>query len=278
MRSFFSQSPRKTLELLDIKENGNTITYVFDKPNNFVIHAGQYLSLYPTKMAPRAMMKPVLLAIVSGEHDNVIEVSFPKAAYVLSSKNMMQHYQSGSNIMIEGPFGNGFQYDASRPLLMIGAGSGLSLLSSIKRTLEKNPLNAQSSNSSNSTSLSPVEMIYSTKNLENIPNISDLSRWAAEPNNYFSLTADKKVPTHWHSGRISEHLKTKKISADTQVVLCGPDLFIKDTLIQLQTHGHSLNNIFISHNWIKQGENNIYPATAPEIATYLDLTSVKKKI
>ncbi|WP_131783836.1 FAD-dependent oxidoreductase [Legionella gresilensis] len=219
----------------------------FKKPDHIQVKPGQYFAIYPSNHLPREIMKPLLLTIASGSHDDYIQFTFPKAAHRLSIKKILEVFKlhSGRSILLDGPFGNGFTIgDTLDPILIIGAGSGISLLQSIKHSVNTNI---------------PVSVIYSAKDIKNIPNLDEINIWAEDNKNYLTLTQTDVVPRGWYKGRVNDYLMQTEFDKNTRIIICGPDAFIKAVVDIFQEKIHPLENIFISSNHIKMGNNeNIY--------------------
>ncbi|MGQ3890005.1 hypothetical protein ACQUW5_13365 [Legionella sp. CNM-1927-20] len=238
---------RNYLKLTEVKDQGEIIILTFKKPDYIQVKPGQYFAIYPSNYLPREVMKPLLLSIASGSSDEYIQFTCQKAAYTFSIKKTLEifKFHSGRSILLDGPFGNGFTIDNTQdPILAIGAGSGISLLQSIKHSVNES---------------TPLRVIYSAKDIKNIPNFDEINLWAEDKENYLTLTQTDKIPKGWHQGRINDYLMQTKIDKSTKIIIFGPDIFIKVIVEILQKEAHPLEKIFISSNRIKVGNNeNIY--------------------
>ncbi|STX81328.1 anaerobic sulfite reductase subunit B [Legionella busanensis] len=238
---------RNYVKLIDVKEQGKIIVLTFKRPNHIQVKPGQYFAIYPSNHLPREFMKPLLLSIASGSHDDYIQFTFPKAVHRLSIKKILEifKFHSGHSILLDGPFGNGFTVDDNlAPTLIIGAGSGISLLQSIKHSVNNNI---------------SISVIYSAKDIKSIPNLDEINIWAEDKRNYLTLTQTDVVPKGWYKGRVNDYLMQTEFDKDTRIIICGPDVFIKVVANIFQEKNHPLENICISSNYVKIGNNeNIY--------------------
>ncbi|WP_419418558.1 hypothetical protein ACNVED_08305 [Legionella sp. D16C41] len=246
------------LKLIKVENYNGVMTLTFKKPDFLQVNPGQYFAIYPSRHLPKKIIKPLVLAIFSGSDDDYIKFTFSKAAHTLSVKKALEifKFHEGKSILLDGPFGKGFTIDNSQePILVIGAGSGISLIHSIKHSADKDK---------------PINIIYSAKDIENIPNFDEINLWVENKKNYLTLTQAESVPTGWHHGRINDYLLESEIDQNTKILICGPDMFIKAIVDILQEKSYPQEKIFISSNQIKAGDNeNIYSIETPCAKNFL---------
>lgn len=243
---FFNRSGRQHyLTLREINDDGESITLIFDRSKELCFKPGQYLSIYPFSVIPNFIQTPLNLVISSGINDKTLDVTFRKSSYLLTKKTLLQQFQIGAQVYFDGPFGNGFDViaDTANPVLVIAAGSSISLAHSVMQSMDEKE---------------SVSIIYSAKRINNIPYFDELCDLADDTKNYLTLTEESHlVPKNWHEGRITEHLKSRKIPDNTTILICGPDAFIKETAQILQEKEHPLERIYVSSNVVRKSDNNI---------------------
>ena len=161
----------------------------------------------------------------------------------------MSLFPIGTKLLIDGPHGNGLDlsttYKNKKPLLLIGAGSAITTIRNVVHSISKDQ---------------ECNILYSAKSIKDIPYLDEVNQWKMNPNNYFSLT--QEASPDFHHGRINSHLEMRNITGNTNILLCGPDSFIRETaLLLLEKHGHEKENIFVSLNDKNAKDGPIYQLT-----------------
>ena len=233
------------VSLLSRVEKDGLVTLTLDKPQGMQVKPAQYLNLYPTLWS-RWFHKPLSLAIASGSEEKTIQVTYKKGRR-LSAKGVLDRLSIGASLLCEGPLGRGLHFieENRNPLLLIGAGSSLTLLRNIMYSVGNER---------------EVSMVYSAKSAKEIPYRDDVHRWKGEQRHYFSLT--QEVSPNFHSGRVNDHLKERPIDPNTNILLSGPNLFIKEMAkILIDEKGYNQTNIYVSINNPKKGEDAVSQLT-----------------
>lgn len=231
--------------LLNRVEKDGLVTLTFEKPLGLQVKPAQYLNLYPTLWS-QWFHKPLSLAIATGSEDKTIQVTYKKG-HRFGSKGVLNKLSIGSSLLCEGPLGQGLPFLAEnkKPLLLIGAGSSLTLMRNIMYSVGDER---------------EVSMVYSAKTAKDIPYLDDVNRWKGDPHHYYSLT--QEVSSEFHTGRVNNHLKERVIDPNTNILLSGPNPFIKEMArILIDEKGYKQENIYVSINNPRKGEDAVSQLT-----------------
>ncbi|KTD74937.1 hypothetical protein [Legionella waltersii] len=182
--------------------------------------SGQYVVVHGDK-------KPIYLAVASGPNDSYVYISQLLKG---GAKNILTESAVNAKLQVDAPCGNEFK-PVGQKVLLICAGSAESIMRNIYMNLW-----AQGKE---------VSVIYSAKRLEDLPFPKLVKKLNCDSNHYITLT--EETGGKFKSGRITEHLKTRKIDPETSVFVCGPAGFENDVVNTLLEKSHPAKNISISY-------------------------------
>lgn len=227
------------------KENGKNITFEYPE-ESLDIQPGQYVKLFMDDDIEKK--EPTHLAVALGKegtrHFKVCMASPTNPEKQSCKSRLFKEAAVGSSIHIEGPLGRSLPMKdiAGRPLLLIAAGSGLASMRSIFARIVADE---------------QTQILYSAKTLNNILLLKKVRQFAQHPKNYITLTREKVED--FHHGRLTEHLAGRPIADNTQVFVCGPTEFMKDTVELLLQKEQIPQNIFVILNKIIPGKEAMCP-------------------
>ncbi|MBL7223115.1 MAG: FAD/NAD(P)-binding protein [Candidatus Brocadiae bacterium] len=149
--------------------------------------------------------------------------------------------EAGTAIGVRGPMGRPFPWDtmAGKNLLIIGGGFAFTTLrAAIKYILDP----------ANRSRFGSILVIYGARTPGELMYKDELTEWQARDGIDVHLTVDH-ADEHWtqHEGVVTSLLGALKPSADnTLVLVCGPPIMIRFTLVSLATLGFSEDAIILS--------------------------------
>ena len=144
----------------------------------------------------------------------------------------------GQEILIRGPYGNGFPVDTAlkgKNLLFIAGGVGLAPLHSVINYVR-----------ANRADYGTVDIVYGSRSMEDLLDLDEIqNEWAKEEGINVHLTIDRAQDT-WpgHVGFVPSYVKELGFDPDKNVLVCGPPIMIKFTLGSLTELGFVNTQIY----------------------------------
>lgn len=144
----------------------------------------------------------------------------------------------GQEILIRGPYGNGFPVDTAlkgQNLLFIAGGVGLAPLHSVINYVR-----------ANRADYGTVDIVYGSRSMEDLLDLDEIqNEWAKEEGINVHLTIDRAQDT-WpgHVGFVPSYVKELGFDPDKNVLVCGPPIMIKFTLAGLQELGFDKTQVY----------------------------------
>ena len=144
----------------------------------------------------------------------------------------------GQEILIRGPYGNGFPVDTAlkgQNLLFIAGGVGLAPLHSVINYVR-----------ANRADYGTVDIVYGSRSMEDLLDLDEIqNEWAKEEGINVHLTIDRAQDT-WpgHVGFVPSSVKELGFDPDKNVLVCGPPIMIKFTLGSLTELGFVNTQIY----------------------------------
>ena len=144
----------------------------------------------------------------------------------------------GQEILIRGPYGNGFPVDTAlkgQNLLFIAGGVGLAPLHSVINYVR-----------ANRADYGTVDIVYGSRSMEDLLDLDEIqNEWAKEEGINVHLTIDRAQDT-WpgHVGFVPSYVKELGFDPDKNVLVCGPPIMIKFTLGSLTELGFVNTQIY----------------------------------
>ena len=150
----------------------------------------------------------------------------------------LHHMDVGQEILIRGPYGNGFPVDTAlkgQNLLFIAGGVGLAPLHSVINYVR-----------ANRADYGTVDIVYGSRSMEDLLDLDEIqNEWAKEEGISVHLTIDRAQDT-WpgHVGFVPSYVKELGFDPDKNVLVCGPPIMIKFTLGSLTELGFVNTQIY----------------------------------
>ena len=150
----------------------------------------------------------------------------------------LHHMDVGQEILIRGPYGNGFPVDTAlkgQNLLFIAGGVGLAPLHSVINYVR-----------ANRADYGTVDIVYGSRSMEDLLDLDEIqNEWAKEEGINVHLTIDRAQDT-WsgHVGFVPSYVKELGFDPDKNVLVCGPPIMIKFTLGSLTELGFVNTQIY----------------------------------
>ena len=144
----------------------------------------------------------------------------------------------GQEILIRGPYGNGFPVDTAlkgQNLLFIAGGVGLAPLHSVINYVR-----------ANRADYGTVDIVYGSRSMEDLLDLDEIqNEWAKEEGINVHLTIDR-AQDMWpgHVGFVPSYVKELGFDPDKNVLVCGPPIMIKFTLGSLTELGFVNTQIY----------------------------------
>ena len=164
-----------------------------------------------------------------------MEFSIKKCGCLTSWLHQMDVEQE---ILIRGPYGNGFPVDTAlkgQNLLFIAGGVGLAPLHSVINYVR-----------ANRADYGTVDIVYGSRSMEDLLDLDEIqNEWAKEEGINVHLTIDRAQDT-WpgHVGFVPSYVKELGFDPDKNVLVCGPPIMIKFTLGSLTELGFVNTQIY----------------------------------
>lgn len=199
-----------TLKVSNVKnETNDTVSITFDIPNelkeNFKYEHGQYLTL---KFEINGKEERRAYSMSSSPVESGITVTVKKVEGGKVSTHICNNVKSGDSIDVmepQGRFTIALDPDVNRTFYLFGAGSGITPLISIAKTvLEQEPL-------------STVFLLYGNRNEDSIIFRSDLEAMENKYQNQFLVTHTLSQPKKEKAGGLGGFFKKAKISWEGEV-------------------------------------------------------------
>ena len=177
-----------------------------------------------------------MFAITSSPTEkDFMEFSIKKCGCLTSWLHQMD---VGQEILIRGPYGNGFPVDTAlkgQNLLFIAGGVGLAPLHSVINYVR-----------ANRADYGTVDIVYGSRSMEDLLDLDEIqNEWAKEEGINVHLTIDRAQDT-WagHVGFVPSYVKELGFDPDKNVLVCGPPIMIKFTLGSLTELGFVNTQIY----------------------------------
>lgn len=125
-----------------------------------------------------------------------------------------------------------------RDLLLVAGGTGVAPLRSVlEEAFRRRPEYGQ------------ITLLYGAKTPRDLLFASDFDRWAAQRDTHLLLTVDRTdgMPWHLHVGVVPTLFQVARLSPETTVAfICGPEVMMRFTILDLQRRGFANERIFLS--------------------------------
>ncbi len=217
-----------------VKETEYTVTWLFEKPKDFIYYAGQFATIDSRQFK-------ALEDVNRGRKDGARAYSFASspteehlALTIKEEKDgrfspfALKNIKERDKIELRAPFGH-FIYEGKNNVVLIGAGSGIVPLRSIIKYIIDSKLNVQ------------IKLFFSNKTERDIIYKKELDEWSELKNVKIihNFTREKEMK------RINEEHITKHIEnfSDYEYFLCGPNDFCNSMREILVKKGVVLNKI-----------------------------------
>lgn len=152
--------------------------------------------------------------------------------------NWLHLMEPGQTITIRGPYGNGFPVDTDfkgKDLLFVAGGIGLAPLRSVINYVRHFREN-----------YGTVDIVYGSRSKEDLVDYQEIiDEWSREEGIKVHLTIDREQEG-WsgHVGFVPNYVKELGFDVDKTVIICGPPIMIKFTLVGLQESGFEKKQVF----------------------------------
>ena len=219
------------VQILDIiEEGGGYKTFKLERPYKFVFSPGQYVNCRSGNNLNGMVIKPVSLAISSGNNENYIELTARTSSLAWNS-NYCLNRRIGDYIEIEGPLGTYFPLENSnnKKILLIGGGSGITPLRSCIKSIQSDV---------------QIKLLYSTKFYDNLLYKTECDKWI-ENEHIISLTQEKNHYENFEYQRVTKILEEIDLNYDI-IFLCGSIGLVKDVMNILVNKNISSKNVYAS--------------------------------
>ena len=150
----------------------------------------------------------------------------------------LHEIESGQQVAIRGPYGNGFPVDTvlkKRDLLFIAGGIGLAPLRSVINYCIDNR-----------NDYGTIDIVYGARSAEDLVHIDELkTHWNSLENVSVHLTIDNPQDG-WdgHVGFVPAYVQELGFDVDRTVLVCGPPIMIKFTLASLGELGFEKSQVY----------------------------------
>ena len=174
---------------------------------------------------------------ISSYSDKYIDLHIKEIGTVTKSLGRLK---KGGCIFIRGPYGKGYPVSKMKNLnlVMIGGGCGVAPLRSVIEYVEKNR-----------NRYGNVAMFFGYKSPKDILFRKSVDKWGKKFHLYMSVDENPHNETCFNAktGFVTEFVrKTKIITGNTAVLLCGPQIMMKIAIEELKNKGFQENQIYIS--------------------------------
>ncbi|MDD6789365.1 MAG: FAD/NAD(P)-binding protein [Lachnospira sp.] len=167
--------------------------------------------------------------------EEYMEFSIKKVGVLTSWLHAME---PGQEILIRGPYGNGFPVDTTfkgRDLLFIAGGIGLAPLHSVI-----NYVRAKRDNYGH------IDVVYGSRSKEDLVDLAEMqNEWMNEKDMNVYLTIDREEQG-WdgHVGFVPNYVQELNFPTSETAIICGPPVMIHFTLQGLQKLGFTNSQVF----------------------------------
>ena len=164
-----------------------------------------------------------------------MEFSIKKCGCLTSWLHQME---PGQQITVRGPYGNNFPVETElkgQNLLFIAGGIGLAPLRSVINYCRANREN-----------YGEIDIVYGSRSMDDLVDYKEIvSEWMEDKGIRVHLTIDR-AQDGWdgHVGFVPAYVKELDFKPDCKVLICGPPIMIKFTLVELEKMGFSRTQIF----------------------------------
>lgn len=215
-------------EVLDIIKH-TEIEYTFRMEYKGDVKPGQFFEV----SLPKFGEAPIS---VSGIGENYVDLTIRKVGKV--TNEVFTKYK-GDKLFLRGPYGNGFDIEnyKNKEVVIVAGGTGLSPVKGIVDYFSKNPGDAKK-----------VTVISGFKSPDDILFKEDMKEW--KKNMDFILTVDKAEEGYeGNVGLVTKFVAEHKFENmdEAQVIVVGPPMMMKFTVLEFLKLGVKEENIWISH-------------------------------
>ena len=167
--------------------------------------------------------------------EEYMEFSIKKVGVLTSWLHSME---PGQEILVRGPYGNGFPVDTTfkgRDLLFIAGGIGLAPLHSVI-----NYVRAKRENYGH------IDVVYGSRSKEDLVDLAEMqNEWMNEKDMNVYLTIDREEEG-WdgHVGFVPNYVQELNFPTTETAIICGPPVMIHFTLQGLQKLGFTNSQVF----------------------------------
>lgn len=172
---------------------------------------------------------------VSGIGENYVDLTIRKVGKV--TNEVFKNY-AGDKLFLRGPYGNGFDIEnyKGNEVIVVAGGTGLSPVKGIVDYFSKNP-----------NDVNGFTLISGFKSPKDILFKKDMEEWKKNMN--FILTVDSAEEGYeGNVGLVTKYVSELKIKDmnNVQVIVVGPPMMMKFTVLEFLKLGIDENNIWIS--------------------------------
>lgn len=167
--------------------------------------------------------------------EEYMEFSIKKVGTLTSWLHSMEE---GQEILIRGPYGNGFPVNTTfkgRDLLFIAGGIGLAPLHSVINYVRANREN-----------YGHIDVVYGSRSKEDLVDLDEMkNEWMNEKDMNVYLTIDREEEG-WdgHVGFVPNYVQELNFPTTETAIICGPPVMIHFTLQGLQKLGFTNSQVF----------------------------------
>jgi len=150
----------------------------------------------------------------------------------------LHQMDAGQQILIRGPYGNGFPVETDflgKDLLFIAGGIGLAPLRSVINYVRHHR-----------TNYGKVDIVYGSRSMDDLVNYSEIiDEWCKEDGVNVHLTIDREQDG-WdgHVGFVPAYVSELGFDRNKTVIICGPPIMIKFTLTALIEQGFEKTSVY----------------------------------
>ncbi len=216
-----------------LTETSDTRTFELKPPNGdgFIFEPGQFNMLYVRGVGEVPIS-------ISGDPDNQHTLVHTVRA-VGSITNAMCELKPRDMIGVRGPYGNHWPLEEGRDhdILVVAGGIGLAPLRPVVYQLL-----------SHREKYGQVILLYGARNPSELLYEKELRKWRGQFDCEVEITVDS-APSDWRGnvGVVTRLIPSVKFDPlHTVAMICGPEIMIRFTVMELQSRGVKAENIFVS--------------------------------
>ena len=230
VREVLKETP-DTFTLTLQPEEGAGISPANNSPNGNLFAPGQFSMLWVFGVGEL----PISISGDPGRHDRLTYTvrSVGKATHALVSQ------KSGAGVGVRGPYGTGWPVDVARgrDLIVVAGGIGLAPL----RPVIYHAL-------SHRADYQRLVVLYGARSPRDLLYRKELAAWARQRDTQVLITVDYGGLNWRHRvGVVTTLLKYARLRpAQSVAMLCGPEIMMRYVARDLETHGLSRNQIYLS--------------------------------